>query len=228
MKPQKLLVIIATLILTGCQNNQPKESESSFSESASSSISESTSSITSETSSSQPTQTTTYKGQFYSVNDSGAITGDSSSTSFTTTVQSYFMYQGSSLITNASAPGGFAQINYIGNAGQEGRFSTMILGSQSQEGRLQLQFNCQIYKIKVEAQGYCKYIPYSDSWSVDDNCSLSVQGQDEIINLPTTEGQNSEVVTKEYVFNDYVNTLDFSTGDGRVFLNSLEITFVID
>lgn len=228
----KLLLLAVSLLLVACSNANRTESiskEESQTSSQESPIEDNTSSESSsdEGQSSEPAEEFTFKAQFYSVNDSGAVTGDSKSASFTSFVQSYFMNGDTSLITNASAPSGYAQLNYIGNKGQEGRFSTMILGSQNQTGSLKLDFNCHIIKVKVEAQGYCKYIAYNDTWNVDSDCSLSLEGQETVLNLPTTDGQSSEVKTQEYIFNEYVDTLNFSTGDGRVFLNSIEITYMI-
>lgn len=227
----KLLLLAVSLLLVGCSNANRTESISKDESQTSSQESPSEDNTSSESSiddqSSEPAEEATFKAQFYSVNDSGVITGDSTSTSFTENVQSYFMVGNTSLIKNASAPSGYAQLNYIGNKGDEGRFSTMILGSKNQDGNLKLDFNCNIMKVKVEAQGYCKHIAYNDTWSVDTDCSLSLEGQSTILELQTATDAAAEIKTQEYIFDDFVNSLNFTTGDGRVFLHSIEITYMI-
>ena len=193
-------------MLVSCNENQPKASKEETSTSQSEATSEeSTTSQESkseesseETSSSEITGLETFKIQFYSVNNEGAVTGSSSESSFYDKVKTYCTDEQGSLLTSASAPDGYAQINYIGNKGEEGRFSTMILGSQSQDGSLKLDFNVYINKVKVEAQGYCKHIAYNDTWSVDSDCSLTLNGSTDVLNLPTQADAAAEVKTKEY------------------------------
>lgn len=222
-------------MLVSCNENQPKESKEETSTSQSEATSEeSTTSQESkseesseETSSSEITGLETFKIQFYSVNNEGAVTGSSSESSFYDKVKTYCTDEQGSLLTSASAPDGYAQINYIGNKGEEGRFSTMILGSQSQDGSLKLDFNVYINKVKVEAQGYYKHIAYNDTWSVDSDCSLTLNGSTDVLNLPTQADAAAEVKTKEYNIEE-TNSLLFTTpGDGRVFIRSIEITYLV-
>lgn len=241
MKSRLLLVVAAAFLLVGCNENQPaeeskeevstSESGSTSEESITSQDSQSEGSTSSEESSedgsSEELGLAKFKIQFYSVNNEGAVTGGSNDSNYYDKVKTYCIDEQGQLLTNASAPSGYSQINYIGNKGEEGRFSTMILGSQSSPGSLKLDFNVYIVNAKVEAQGYCKHIAYNNTWSVDSDCSLELEGTSETLDLPTNVDSAAEVKTKQFEISE-TNSLNFSTGgSGRVFLHSIEITYLV-
>ena len=246
MKSKLLLVLAASFLLVGCNEAEvPAEEVSNSEESQVSesvdSISDSEKSTSSEESSSEETSSEesseesvsldgaehVFKAQFYVLNDNSVPTSDSDNPEYTSTVQEYFLDGNTQLLTSASAVNGYSQINFIGNKNDSDRFSTMILGSSSRDGSLKLNFAYTITKVTVEAQGYCKHIAYNDTWSIDSDCVLDLEGK-ESLELPTVNDAAAEIKAKDYTFSSGTTTLNFSTGGtGRVFLHSLEITYLV-
>lgn len=121
---------------------------------------------------------------------------------------------------------GYAQVNWIGNEKDSWRFSTLILGSSSQVGQIKFNFSHQIQSIKLNIQGYCKYISYSDSYSVDKNSKFYLDSDK--YDLSVSPGYSGELekrdVSKSY--NDSVTSLTIKNEDGRVFVHSMEISYI--
>ncbi len=235
MKSNLFLLIATSLLLVGCttaraesiSDSQKEESQSGDTSSTTDGSQSEESSTTSEGSedNSEIEGTQTFKAQFYTPSGNASKT-NSDSSNFTTKMQDYFLEDNDQqLLKNASAPNGYAQINEIDDA----KNCTMILGSKNNDGILKLDFYCYIVSIKVEAQAYCKYVSYTDTWNIDADCSLSVDGQEGVWSLPSGEGEASPIQTKSYSFDTAVNTLKFTNGgtNKRVFIHSLEITYCI-
>lgn len=120
---------------------------------------------------------------------------------------------------------GFAQMNYIGNEKDSWRFSTLTLGSQKSTGSIKFNFSQKIKSIKLNIQGYCKYIEYTDSYSVDKNSKFYLDGDlyDLSVESEATEELEKKDITKEY--NPEVTSITISNEDGRVFVHSMELTY---
>ena len=121
---------------------------------------------------------------------------------------------------------GYSQLNWIGNEKDSWRFSTLILGSSSKDGNIKFNFSHEIKSVKLNIQGYCKYIAYSDSYSVDTDSKFYLD--DELTDLSVSPGTTSELekkdVTKSY--SSSTTSLTIRSEDGRVFVHSMEITYI--
>lgn len=64
--------------------------------------------------------------------------------------------------------------------------------------------------------------------SIDSDCVLAIDGIDEM-SLPSAEDEEPEIITQEYELSEPTNYLDFYTaGEGRLFIHSLEITYIVE
>lgn len=122
----------------------------------------------------------------------------------------------------------YAQLNYIGNQNDSWRFSTLILGSQSSNGKITFNLNIQALSVKVVVQPYTKYIAYSDSYNVDTNATFLVDSQEYDLSLEEGYTGETENVTIEHTFGENpVSSFSISNKDAkqRVFVHSLDITY---
>lgn len=123
-----------------------------------------------------------------------------------------------------------AGINVMVNQDGEGGNHLKVGGKNSgQYGILKLQFNYQVSKIEIEALPYYKYNSYGSTYNVDNETSISIDG--EKTSLACTAGVVPEVtkITKSYA--SPVNEIDITTEecDGttpqRTFINSIKVTY---
>ena len=122
----------------------------------------------------------------------------------------------------------YAQLNYIGNQNDTWRFSTLILGSQSSNGKITFNLNVQALSVKVVVQPYTKYIAYTNSYNVDTNATFLVDSQEYDLSLEEGYSGETENVTIEHTFGENpVSSFSISNKDAkqRVFVHSLDITY---
>ena len=121
---------------------------------------------------------------------------------------------------------GYSQLNWIGNEKDSWRFSTLILGSSSQDGNIKFNFAHEIKSVKFNIQGYCKYIAYSDSYSVDTDSKFYLD--DELTDLSVSAGTTGELEKKDVSksYSTSTTSLTIRSEDGRVFVHSMEITYI--
>ncbi len=122
---------------------------------------------------------------------------------------------------------GYAQMNYIGNANDEQRFSTLILGSQKQNGSIKFNFSKNIKSVKINIQGYCKYIAYSDSYSVDTDSKFKLD--DETLDLSVSAGYTGLLERKDMIKNyeTPVSSFTIASEGQRVFVHTMEISYIL-
>ena len=128
-------------------------------------------------------------------------------------------------ILNSISVGGFIQVQYIGNEKDSWRFSTLTLSSASNDGSLTFNFSKNIYKVKFNIQGYCKYIEYSQSYNVDTSSVFHLDDDD--YDLSVSPGY-TDLLEKQDVEKSYstpTKSLTISSTGGRVFVHSMEITY---
>ena len=120
---------------------------------------------------------------------------------------------------------GYCQLNYVGNEGDANRFSTLILGSASQDGEIKLNFKYDVVSVKVNVQSYSKYIPYSSTWSNDINSVFYLDGEQHDLSLSAgyTGDTEKHDFTKSY--NPAVKSVTISSEGGRVFVHSMELQY---
>ena len=123
-----------------------------------------------------------------------------------------------------------AGINVMVNQDGEGGNHLKVGGKNSgQYGILRLQFNYQVTKIELEALPYYKYNSYGSTYNVDNETSISIDG--EKTSLACTAGVVPAVtkVTKSYAtpVNEISITTDECDGETpqRTFINSIKVTY---
>ena len=121
---------------------------------------------------------------------------------------------------------GYSQLNYIGNEKDSWRFSTLILGSSNNDGYIKFNFAHDVKSVKFNIQGYCKYIEYSQSYSVDTSSKFLLD--DDVYDLSVSPSFTGELekrdVSKDY--NPLSKSITIQSEDGRVFVHSMEITYI--
>ena len=120
---------------------------------------------------------------------------------------------------------GYCQLNYVGNEGDANRFSTLILGSSSQEGNIKFNFRYDVVSVKVNVQSYSKYIPYSSSWSNDTDSIFYLD--DDRHDLSLSPGFTGDVEKHDFTksYNPAVQSITISSEGGRVFVHSMELQY---
>lgn len=209
-----------------------EEVDSSSEESSEEEISseeESSEDVSSEESSEDTLEEKTFKVQFKLFNG-GKPTGDTKS-HFLDVLQPYFLDEETQLLNSVSSEEGYySQINTFYTKGEEDEvvpFTTLSLGSSSKYGKITLGFDYQITKVVIEAQAYHKFYSYTgySGWSIDTDCVLGIN--EETLDLPSSQDEEPETVTEEYNYESGIDELTLSTeGSGRIFVNSLEITYL--
>ena len=207
--------------------------ESSSESSSEISIEESSSKESSSESSEEQHEERVFTAQFRSKNGERGVTGDSKK-NYLSVLENYFLDGETQLLNSVSTQVDcYSQINIFATCGEEGKvveYTTLSLGSGNAYGDLGLTFNYKITNLKVRAQAYNKYFAYTGyaGWSIDDDCVLAINDID-TIELPTAGDEEPEIITQEYNFSEPVDYLDFYTaGEGRIFLHSLEITYIVE
>ena len=120
---------------------------------------------------------------------------------------------------------GYAQMNYIGNEGDANRFSTLILGSQSSEGKITFNFNVTVTTIRVTVQAYSKYIAYNDSYSTDTNATFLINDKEYDLSVEDGHTGDTETIKIECGFGEGVKSLSIANKEARqrVFVHEIEI-----
>ena len=122
---------------------------------------------------------------------------------------------------------GYAQLNYIGNANDDWRFSTLILGSQNSEGKITFNLKVRAVSVKITVQAYAKYIAYNDSYSIDRSATFLIDNEEHDLSLQEGHTGNTEqiVIVHPYI-DETVTSFSISNKEAgqRVFVHSLEIT----
>lgn len=190
---------------------------------------ESSEEVSSEESSEDTLEEKTFKVQFKLFNG-GKPTGDTKS-HFLDVLQPYFLDNETQLLNSVSSEEDyFSQINTFYTKGEEDEvvpFTTLSLGSSSKYGKITLGFDYQITKVVIEAQAYHKFYSYTgySGWSIDTDCVLGIN--EETLELPSSQDEEPETVREEYNYESGIDELTLSTeGSGRIFVNSLEITYL--
>ena len=121
---------------------------------------------------------------------------------------------------------GYCQLNYVGDKNDENRFTTLYLGNQNGGGQLVFHFNYQVKKVKLNVQAYCKYIEYTSKYNIDSNSKFYLDSDE--YDLSTEEGYNSETEKKDIVkqYNPEIEQISIASAEGRVFVHSMEITYI--
>ena len=122
---------------------------------------------------------------------------------------------------------GYAQLNYIGDAKDPSRFSTLILGSSSETGNITFNFAYQVTSVKFNIQGYCKYIAYSDSYSVDTDSKFKLD--DETLDLSVSAGYTGLLDRKDMIktYETPISSFTIASEGQRVFVHTMEISYIL-
>lgn len=130
-------------------------------------------------------------------------------------------------IINSIGCVGYAQLNYIGNQNDENRFSTLILGSQSQTGKLIFNLAVTAIHVRVNVQPYTKYIAYNNSYNVDTHAVIYINDVEHDLYLE--DGYNGPTDSRDFEYGntDGMGTITIANKENnqRVFVHSVEITY---
>lgn len=120
---------------------------------------------------------------------------------------------------------GFSQIQNIND------FHTLCLGSGSTNGLLNFKFNYLLAKVTLQLQAYNKYVAYTDTWNIDQESVLTVNGNNTIDLSTTITDQEPPVHTIDITFEskDKVQNLKFENdaAQHRVFIHQIDITYLV-
>lgn len=116
---------------------------------------------------------------------------------------------------------GYAQINYVGNKGDADRFAVMILGSSKSEGSLKFTSSAFITNIKANVRTYTKF--YNQAWHPEES-TFYLDDVEQA--LTADETGPSQLVQVEKSYEDGTKSFTIGTKDKRVFVHSLEITYI--
>ena len=122
---------------------------------------------------------------------------------------------------------GYAQMNYIGNANDSWRFSTLILGSQNSEGAITFNFNVHVVSVKIVVQPYTKYISYNDTYNIDKSAKFYFNEEEHDLSVDANHSGDTEKVTLECFPNQNENKFKIANKEAgqRVFVHSFELTY---
>ncbi|MFA6626987.1 MAG: hypothetical protein WCT17_00445 [Bacilli bacterium] len=115
------------------------------------------------------------------------------------------------------------------NIDQQTDYVALRLGSSSSNGTLTLNTNYVVTKVKANVEAYYKYIEYSSSWSISTGAKLSINGEENTIDL-STDNTTARPGAEDFEINfdkkDNVKTLEFASIE-RVYIHSFEISYLI-
>ena len=122
---------------------------------------------------------------------------------------------------------GYAQMNYIGNQSDSWRFSTLILGSQNDNGAITFNFNYHVTSVKIVVQPYTKYISFTDSYNVDKNTTFIFDEKEYDLSVAEDHSGDTEKTTLTCAPNPEQNRFTIANKDAgqRVFVHSFELTY---
>ena len=122
----------------------------------------------------------------------------------------------------------YVQMNYIGNAGDAGRFSTMILGSQNKNGLMTFNFAHPVVAVTCKVQAYAKYIAYTDNYSIDSNSVFHLNQTTRDLSVADGYSGPTEEVQVSADFGAGTSNFSISSTGGRVFVHEMTITYLGD
>ena len=136
-------------------------------------------------------------------------------------------FNGSDNILDSITYTGYAQLNYIGNANDSWRFSTLILGSQTSEGTITFNFNVHVVSVKIVVQPYTKYISYNDTYNIDKSAKFYFNEEEHDLSVDANHSGDTEKVTLECFPKQNENKFKIANKEGgqRVFVHSFELTY---
>ena len=122
---------------------------------------------------------------------------------------------------------GYAQVNYVGNAGDADRFSTLILGSSNDSGSIKFNFNIQIVSVRVNVQPYTKYDSYHETYNIDRNATFIIDKKEYSLAVDESVTGQTDIKTIRYSFPESASAFTLANKEAkqRVFVHSLEITY---
>ena len=254
MKMKNAFILLAAITLVACSSNASKLPSSSIegdSSSSSSSV-ETTSDSSSTTASTSNNTGTSSNNTGTSSNHAGTSSNGGSSSSepedgvkkktvtflnggFTNSsldqpasrAQFVEWFNGSDNILDSITYTGYAQLNYIGNANDSWRFSTMILGSQTSEGTITFNFNVHVVSVKIVVQPYTKYISYNNTYNIDRSAKFIFNQEEHDLSVDANYTGDTEKTTLECFPNQNENKFKIANKEGgqRVFVHSFELTY---
>ena len=136
-------------------------------------------------------------------------------------------FNGSDNILDSITYTGYAQLNYIGNANDSWRFSTMILGSQTSEGTITFNFNVHVVSVKIVVQPYTKYIAYNNTYNIDKSAKFIFNEEEHDLSVDESYVGDTEKTTLECFPKQNENKFKIANKEGnqRVFVHSFELTY---
>lgn len=252
MKPFKLLTVLIAMTLAGCNttsasstgvSNEPSESsgvfipssvssiepESSSDESSStssSSSSSSTSSASSSSSSSSKPDSTGSKHKVVTFRNGGFTNSSLEQPNSKQQFVDWFNGEENQLLNSINYEA-YAQLNYIGNTSDSWRFSTLILGSSSSNGKITFNFSVDVISLKVVVQPYTKYITYTSTYNIDTGATFLVDTKEYDLSLEEGYQGETENVNVEYIFTTPKKSFSISNKEAnqRVFVHSMDILY---
>lgn len=133
-----------------------------------------------------------------------------------------FIQDQNNILTDVTCVG-YAQINYVGSKGDPDRFAVMILGSSKSNGSLTFTSSASITNIKASVRTYTKL--YNNAWHPED----SIFYLDDVEqSLTADETSDSELSLVEKVYGEGTKSFTIGTKDNRIFVHSLEITYIVE
>ncbi len=136
-------------------------------------------------------------------------------------------FNGDDDILNSIDYTGYAQLNYIGNASDSWRFSTLILGSASSEGAITFNFNTHVTSVKIVVQPYTKYISYNNTYNIDKSATFIFNTEEHDLSVDASHVGETEKTTLECFPNKNENKFKIANKEAnqRVFVHSFELTY---
>ena len=237
MKMKSAFVLLAAITLVACSSNASKLPSSSIEDNSSNS----TSAVSSESSVSSIGTSSSTSGASSNSSGSrepvGVVTktvsflngGFTNSTLNQAASQTQFVewFNKSANILGSIDYSGYAQMNYIGNANDSWRFSTLILGSQNSEGAITFNFNVHVVSVKIVVQPYTKYISYNDTYNIDKSAKFYFNEEEHDLSIDANHSGDTEKVTLECSPNQNENKFKIANKEAgqRVFVHSFELTY---
>lgn len=211
---KKYLSLLALLFLAGCASNN-----SSINEESKESTSNSTQEVTEETK-----QTSFCYIDFTTadITKGSQFVGDNNINNLNKLKD--HMNADVEIISSLSAEG---KVNY--NQCKRGDTKSVVIGSQSDSGKLTLNFALEVVKIELNVENYWKYVDYNNTYSMDTASKLHIGN--EVVDLSNNDTENDPVPTlKTCEYNTPINSLELYNESymGRVILNSIKITYIVD
>ena len=254
MKMKNLFVLLAAITLVACSSNASKLPSSSLEDDSSSSSSsvETTSESSNTTTSTSNNTGTSSNNTGTSSNHVGTSSNGGSSSSepedgvkkktvtflnggFTNSSldqpasRAKFVewFNGDDDILNSIDYTGYAQLNYIGNASDSWRFSTLILGSASSEGAITFNFSVHVVSVKIVVQPYTKYISYNNTYNIDKSAKFIFNQEEHDLSVDADYTGDTEKTTLECFPNQNENKFKIANKEAnqRVFVHSFELTY---